>query len=110
MKRYYILAYHHRIFSFLTLNHQLMVRDIMPITLALSPSATVSCMDSPSCFRWCGKRDDIIDLFQANILHRRLQYQSTLVAVEFFTNIILSEFLVATLWATSHPFASHNQR
>lgn len=59
------------------------------------------------CFRWCRIRYDVIYPLQANILDCRLQHKSTLVAIGFFSLVILYECCVATLGASPNCFCSN---
>lgn len=94
--------------------HKLPIRNVMPIHSILAIvhlTPLLSCMPSQMhpipCFRWCWKWDDILNLFQAHILESRLQHKSTLVAIGFFSLVILCEYGVATMGAMPNCFCSN---
>lgn len=73
---------------FMSFNHQLPIRNVMPIWLMPCLELIVTNMHSSPCLWWCRERDHIIHLFQATVLHCTWQDQTTMVAIGFLTNII----------------------
>lgn len=94
--------------------HQFPIRKVMPILgvltivhLANSRLIIPTNMHTFPSFRWCRIRYDVIHFLQSYILDCRLQHQATLVAIGFFSLVILYECCVATLGARPNCFCSN---
>lgn len=105
---------HRRIKPPLPMLHQFPIRKVMPILgvlpivhLANSRLIIPTNMHTFPSFGWCRIGYDVIYLFQADILDCRLQHQATLVAIGFFSLVILYECCVATLGASPNCFCSN---
>ena len=94
------------------ISHKLLVADVMLVSCAIVGVALIflvmpSHMHTIPCLCWCWKRYDINYLFQAHILECWLQHKSTLIAIGFFSFVILYEVLASTLGARPYIFSCH---